>query len=98
MEQQKTEFFYDDKKIKPNLNLKKISFNDKIISLDLCREYNINGKKEVFEILFCCDANSKLYKEKHIINGKIKKEYVCDTSISPNMDDVYKYLLSGRSR
>ena len=52
MEQQKTEFFYYDKKIKPNLNLKKISFNDKIISLDLCREYNINGKKKFLKYYF----------------------------------------------
>ena len=98
MKKQKPEFFYDSKKIKPNLFLKKVSLNDRIMFLNLYHEYKFNEKKEVFEILFCCDENSKLCKEKHIINGKLKKEYICDTSISPNMDEVYKYLLSGKSR
>ncbi len=79
-------------KLKSHLYLEANYINDKIDSLILSREYNFNGKKELFQILYSSNEDSKLLKEIHSIGGKIKKTYKCDTNISPTMDEVYKYV------
>ncbi len=98
MKREKEEFIYMHENLKKNLEMCTILFCGKIISIDLRHEYKFKGKKEVFEMFFCCDTDNKLCKEKHLINSKIKKEYICDTAISPTMDEVYKYLHNQKIR
>ena len=78
--------------LKPNLKLFIIYFNDDILSMNLSREYLFDNEKRVFEIYFSSDEKFKLKSEVHYIDNQIQKEYACDTSISPSMFDVYKYL------
>lgn len=85
-------------KLNKNLNMCTTSFDGEIASISLFRQYDFGKGKRLFEIFFYGDIYSKLAKEEHIIDGKVQKIYDCDTSISPNMNEVYRYLKGEKIR
>ena len=92
MRKKQNKITYKKENLKPNLELFVIYYGKKIAFLNMRREYMYNDKKDVFEIFFSSNENLKLSREIHFVNDKEVKEYTCDTKISPNMDEVYKYL------
>ena len=85
-------------KLKPNLDMNTISIDGDIVSIDLYRKYDFGNQQKIFEIFFYGNLDFKLIKEEHIIDGVVQKTYKCDPAISPNMNEVYRYLKGEKIR
>ena len=81
-----------------NLIIETSSFNNEIFAIRLSKDYIINNETACFEIVFMSNRNNVLEKEVHLVNNNIKKIYYCDTTIAPNMNNVYEYVLGQKTK